>query len=62
MPGTAATPPKPKLADQARTQGWTRDAERQESVARRIRQLLADFNDPPALDDQNLPAGPAAHG
>jgi hypothetical protein len=49
-----------ELDGQARAQGWTREVGRHESVARRIRQLLADLNEPPALDGQTPPAGPAA--
>jgi hypothetical protein len=39
------------LADQARGQGWTREVERHESVARRICQLLADLGEPLTVDD-----------
>jgi len=42
------------LADQARGQGWTREVERHESVARRICQLLADLGEPLS------PPGPAS--
>lgn len=34
------------LADQARSQGWDREVERHESVARRVHQLLTDLNEP----------------
>lgn len=39
------------LADQARSQGWTREVERHESVARRICQLLTDLGEPAAVND-----------
>jgi len=39
------------LADQARAQGWTREVERHESVARRICQLLADLGEARTVAD-----------
>lgn len=44
------------LADQARSQGWTREVERHQSVARRICELLTDLGEPPPGD--GLPANP----